>query len=156
MGRSRIACVRALSNATWTDVGTGLITLLLAPVVELGLRLAGLTRTADALGVRLLLESPVDGTAPTRRDLPLSVHERRRLRVAWRVLAVGPFDDSCLRRALVGAWMLRSRDHAVRIGVRKTPDGIRAHAWLEIDGVSLDPDAPSDFALDWKRVGAAS
>ena len=77
---------------------------------------------------------------PTALHSPLSMNERRRLRIAWRVLAIGPFDGSCLRRALVGAWMLRSRDHAVRIGVRKTPDGIRAHAWLEIDGVSLDPD----------------
>jgi Transglutaminase-like superfamily len=156
MGRSANRLVRAVSNATWTDVGTGVITLLLAPVVELGLRLAGLTRTANVLGVRLLLDRPVDGTAPTSRDIPLSAYERRRLRVAWRVLAVGPFDGSCLRRALIGAWILRSRDHAVRIGVRKTPDGIRAHAWLEIDGVSLDPDASGDFALDWKRVGAAS
>jgi hypothetical protein len=156
MGRSVNRLWRAVSNATWTDLRTGLITLLLAPIVEVGLRLAGLRRTADALGVRLLLDRPIERTASTRRDVPLSAYERRRLRVAWRVLAVGPFDDSCLRRALVGARMLRSRDHAVRIGVRKTPDGVRAHAWLEIDGVSLDPDASADFALDWKQVGAAS
>ena len=38
---------RAVSKASLDDVGTGLITLLLAPVVEVGLRLTGLTRTAE-------------------------------------------------------------------------------------------------------------
>jgi hypothetical protein len=128
-------------------------TVALAPLIELGLRTCGLRRTARALRVRLCIDDPVD-TAASQLVLPLSVAERRRLRVAWSILAVAPLDGTCLRRALIGARLLRARDHAVRIGVRKTSEGIKAHAWLEIDGISLDPDAPIDFANRWRSVDA--
>jgi hypothetical protein len=148
---------RSLSRAvrrTPGDLWTAVRTLALAPVVEIGLRTRGLEGTARALRVRLCIDDPADATA-SQLDLRLSAAERRRLRVAWSVLAIAPLDGSCLRRSLVGARLLRARDPAVRIGVRKTPEGIKAHAWLEIEGISLDPDAPGDFASRWRSVGAA-
>jgi hypothetical protein len=146
----------ALSRATPANVWTGVTTVMLAPIIELGLRIVGLKRTAQFLRVRLLFEAPGGGATTRRADFPLDTVERRRLRIAWLVLTIGPFDDSCLRRALVGAWQLRKREPAIRVGIRKTTSGINAHAWLEIDGVSLDPDAPGDFAARWEAVGAAS
>jgi hypothetical protein len=41
--------------------------------------------------------------------------------------------------------MIRRLDPRLRIGVAKDNGTIRAHAWLVVDGVSLDPTA-RDFA----------
>ena len=134
------------------DLWTGLVTAALAPLVELGLRTIGVRRTAELLDVRLRLDGAPDEAERTRR-VPLSRGERRKLRIAWWLVAVLPFDGSCLRRSLIGARLLRKRSHAVRIGVRKEAGEFKAHAWLEIDGASLDP-AAADFAATWSRVGA--
>jgi hypothetical protein len=50
----------------------------------------------------------------------------------------GPFRPSCLRQALVTAWLLRGRGVAatVRIGVAREQGRVRAHAWVEV------PDRP--------------
>lgn len=145
---------RIASKITPADVWTGSSTLALAPVVEIGLRVAGVQRTARLLRVRLLFEAPAGPAAATRSEVPLDRAERRRLRIAWRVLAVGPFDATCLRRSMIGAWHLRRRQPAVRIGVRKDTEGIKAHAWIEVGGVSLDPAAPGEFAARWETIGA--
>lgn len=146
---------RIASRITPADLWVGLSTLVLAPMVELGLRVAGVRRTARLLGVRLVFEAPAGRAAASRSELPLDRAERRRLHLAWRILAVGPFDATCLRRSLIGAWHLRRRQPAVRIGVRKDTEGIKAHAWIEVGGVSLDPAAPGEFAARWETIGAA-
>ncbi len=138
------AAVRTLLSSSpivWFDVvRTGAT----AAVVEIGLRTVSLARIARVLGVQLRL----DGASGGIRDLSqlcLTRREQQRLDVAWRVLRRRPFNGTCLRRALVGARILRKRDHAVRIGVRKADGRIAAHAWIEIDGVSLDPAAIDTF-----------
>ncbi|MBD8061586.1 lasso peptide biosynthesis B2 protein [Oceanitalea stevensii] len=116
----------------------------LAAAVELGLRVLPLPRLARLLRVRLVL----DGTAGRRTDprlIRLTEDERERLDVTWRVLRHRPFNGTCLRRALLGAHALRYRDHAVRIGVQKVAGEVKAHAWLEVDGIVVDPDGVESF-----------
>jgi hypothetical protein len=143
----------AAAHASPAELWTGVSTLAIAPLVEVGLRTLGLQRTARVLKVQLQFEGPPGAVAHRKSQVPLTREERRQLQIAWSVIAVGPFDATCLRRAMIGAWLLRSRKHAVRIGVRRTPDGVRAHAWLEIEGISLDPDAPENFVAHWQLAG---
>ncbi|WP_193311277.1 lasso peptide biosynthesis B2 protein [Georgenia satyanarayanai] len=139
-----IRAVRTLlrrSPRTWIRA---LRTAVLATAVEIGLRTLPLPRLAHLLRVRLVL----DGTAGRRTDprlIRLTEEERERLDVTWRVLRHRPFNGTCLRRALLGAHALRYRDHAVRIGVQKVAGEVKAHAWLEIDGIVVDPDGVESF-----------
>lgn len=116
-----------------------------ALVVEVGLRVTTLPRLARLVGAPLRLDSGGDlmpssseqlGTGLTAR---LDPRLRRRLRSARRVLRHWPFGDTCLRRALVTGYVLRRRHPVLRVGVAKVDGRIQAHAWLEVDGVSLDP-----------------
>lgn len=155
MSRPTLAeLMRVARRITPVDVRTALVTVALAPLVEIGLRTVGVQRTARRLGVDLRLDGAPEGAEAGDRVVPLDRAERRQLRVAWRLLALGPFDGTCLRRSLIGARLLRRRSHAVRIGVRKVGGELTAHAWLEIDGVSLDPAAPAEFASTWQPVAA--
>lgn len=134
--RNPLTLVRAVPPREWPSVWAATV---IAATVEVGLRVARLPRLAAWLGAPLGLEqeSPLmpAGGATAR----LSATERRRLRAAWRVLRHWPFGDTCLRRALVGGHVLRRRKPVLRVGVAKVEGRIQAHAWLEIDGVSLDP-----------------
>ena len=117
---------------------------IVATMVELGLRLTTLPRLARLLRVRVALDA-APSTVVDVDGLALDERERERLDVAWRILRRRPFNGTCLRRAMLGGFVLRRRDHAVRIGVRKTNGVVAAHAWLELDGVSLDPDGVRQF-----------
>ena len=94
----------------------------MAVVVEVGLRSLDLPRLSRLLGV------PLD-TAPAREahadDLVVVPH--------W------AFGDSCLRVALVGGFLVRDLAPILRIGVARHHGEVKAHAWLEIGGRSLDP-----------------
>ena len=60
---------------------------------------------------------------------------------AVRLAAVyGPYRATCLPRALVAWGLLRrcSLKGELTIGVRKAEGGLEAHAWVELDGVSLE------------------
>ncbi|MBB5786248.1 lasso peptide biosynthesis B2 protein [Jiangella mangrovi] len=112
---------------------------LVTVVVEAGLRLATLPRLASLVGVPLRFDDdPVPPAAPSLPAI-LGAREVRALYVSERVVRHSPFGDTCLRRALVGGHVLRRRKPALRVGVAKIDGRIQAHAWLEIDGVSLDP-----------------
>ncbi|GAA4836917.1 hypothetical protein GCM10023221_12740 [Luteimicrobium xylanilyticum] len=117
---------------------------IVATTVELGLRLTTLPRLARLLRVRVALDA-APSTVVDVDGLALDERERERLDVAWRILRRRPFNGTCLRRAMLGGFVLRRRDHAVRIGVRKANGIVAAHAWLELDGVSLDPDGVRQF-----------
>lgn len=115
----------------------------LAIAVEIGLRTLRLPRLARLLGV------PLD-TSEQRDDeideLVVVPHwARRRLAATRRALKYWPFGDSCLRVALVGGCLIRRLDPALRIGVASHEGEIKAHAWLEVGGLSLDPGSV-DFA----------
>lgn len=114
---------------------------LVALVVEAGLRLSTLPRLTRLLGIRLA-EDCVSGKqqdSALRPGLPVTWIRRRALAVN-RVFRHWPFDDTCLRRALVLGHRLRRLDPALVIGVRYDESGaVAAHAWLVVAGVSLDP-----------------
>ncbi|QDB80837.1 lasso peptide biosynthesis B2 protein [Georgenia wutianyii] len=116
----------------------------LAGVVEVGLRTVRLPRLTRLLGVRLVLDGAV-GRVGDPGLVRLSSSEAERLDVTWRLLRHRPFNGTCLRRALLGAHALRHRDHAVRIGVQKVAGEVKAHAWLEVDGIVMDPDGIESF-----------
>ncbi|MCB7137060.1 lasso peptide biosynthesis B2 protein [Cellulosimicrobium marinum] len=150
-----MSVLAAVRHASALELWTGVRVLAVAPLVEVGLRRSTLPRVARLLGVRLVLDGTSGTPVSADRPAPLDARERAQLSVAWRTLARLPWNGTCLRRALVGAWLLRDRDHAVRIGVKRAPTGIAAHAWLEVDGVCLDPDDGERFLpLDRSPIGA--
>lgn len=157
----RISAVHKLASRVRRTPGpermVALRVLILAPIVELCLRTMAIQRTAHLLRIRVRLEDGPGAPDRSRPEPLMTGRERRTLAIAWRVLDIGPFNSTCLRRSIVGACLMRRRDHAVRIGVLCTVDGFKAHAWLEIDGISLDPEAPLDFNARWvpaKSTGA--
>lgn len=133
--RNPLSVVRSAPVREWPAV---LAAAGVAVVVEVGLRTVTLPRLARLLGTPLRLDDGVE-VMPATAVVPLSPAARRRLRAGRRVLRHWPFGDTCLRRALVGGHALRRRHPALRVGVAKIDGRIQAHAWLEIDGVSLDP-----------------
>jgi hypothetical protein len=56
-----------------------------------------------------------------------------------RMLRSWPFGDTCLRQALVGGQRLRRLNPLLYVGVAKLDGEIRAHAWLVVSGVVVDP-----------------
>lgn len=105
--------------------------------VEIGLRTMSLPRLAALLGVPLDTDPgiPYDGeSAPI-----LPEKTRRQVRATARVLRHWPWGDTCLRSALIIGQRLRAHQPVLRIGVARIDDEVRAHAWLEISGVRLDP-----------------
>ncbi|TQL69967.1 transglutaminase superfamily protein [Nocardioides albertanoniae] len=109
--------------------------LLLALVVEAGLRLLSLPRLAALLGVPLDLESAP--AAPARNLLPARLQVR--LHAVRRVLRHWPFGDTCLRHALVAGSLMRRLDPVLQVGVARSADEVRAHAWLLVNGAIIDP-----------------
>lgn len=126
-----------------SDLGRTAVAFLLAAVVEVGLHTLRLPRLSRLLGVPLDIDPQrdIEVTAP----VIVPRWARRRLRATRRALRYWPFGDSCLRLALVGGCLVRRLDPVLRIGVAKHDGEFKAHAWLEIGGLSLDP-ASVDFA----------
>jgi hypothetical protein len=117
---------------------------LVAAGVEIGLRTLRLPTLARLAGTPLRDD---DGTPPQVVDrLPLPPRLVLRLRAVRRVMRHWPFGSTCLRLALVSGQRIRSVRPALRVGVAKDADGVRAHAWLDVDGVSLDPEALFEYA----------
>lgn len=126
------------------DLARTAVALLLALVVEVGLRTLRLPDLAGLLGVPLNTDAPreVDDAEP----VVVPRWARRRLAASHRALKHWPFGNTCLRTALVGGSLVRGLDPCLRIGVAKHDGEIKAHAWLEVQGRSLDPGS-ADFAL---------
>ena len=112
--------------------------LVLAVVVEVGLRTITLPRLARALGTPLAVDG-FDAYAERADAVLLPRWAVLRVHAAWRVLRHWPFGDTCLRQALVCGWMLRSLRPALQLGVAKVDGEVRAHAWLVVGGTVVDP-----------------
>lgn len=112
-------------------------------VVEAGLRTVPLPALCRWLGVHLVLDGPVGAPGALVLDEPA----RRRARAAERVLRHWPAPPTCLRRSLVTAVVLREHRPVLRLGWRLLPSPAVAHAWLEVDGRSLDRDMTGIEAL---------
>ncbi|WP_448071244.1 lasso peptide biosynthesis B2 protein [Georgenia yuyongxinii] len=135
-----VGALRAVPAAEWPDICAATA---VAAAVEVGLRAVTLPRLARVLGTPMNLSSA--GTSSAERA-SLTRRDRRRAWAADRVLRHWPFGDTCLRRALVLGWLLRHRSPVLRVGVAKVDGEVRAHAWLVIDGRSLDPTGAASFA----------
>lgn len=127
----------ALHGVGPVDLARTVAALMVAVVVESGLHTLTLPRLARSLGV------PLDPSTRSEVEIadPVIVPHwaRRRLVATRRALRWWPFGDSCLRMALVGGCLVRRLDPVLRIGVMRHEGEIKAHAWLEIGGLSLDP-----------------
>ncbi|PYG00674.1 Transglutaminase-like superfamily protein [Georgenia satyanarayanai] len=123
--------------------------------IEWAVRRRPLPELAASLGVPLSTDAGDAATEPFADRL--TADERRALRAVRRVLRHWPWEDTCLRRALGTGYALRHRRPALRVGVTKSDGVVKAHAWLEIDGRTLDPEAPVTYLslVDPRREGAA-
>lgn len=124
-----------------------------AVAVELAVRLLPLRTAARLAGARLELGPTVAG-----RDAwpELTAADRDRCALALRLLGRRPVRATCLRRSLVLATLLRRHHPALRVGVTKSAGAVAAHAWLEIDGATLDPEATRYRGLAPIRASAAA
>jgi hypothetical protein len=115
---------------------TTAVVALSACTIEFALRVCSLARIARVIGVPVGVTAGRDSLSD---NLRLSAAERRRLRGIVRVMGRWRVArGTCLRRALLTAWALRGRQPTVVVGVRRTADGdLRAHAWVEVDGLPL-------------------
>ena len=122
--------------------------LIVAALVEVGLRTATLPRVAGWCGIELDLES--GGVAP-RSGICLPRGAEAPVRAVVAVMAHWPFGDTCLRRCLVLGQRVRDLEPVLRMGVAVGEDGaFSAHSWLEIQGQSLDVESRSfrQFSAD--------
>lgn len=110
---------------------------LLLPLIDLSLRLFGFQRTWGWLARR----APAPGVAVVGDELPAA----RLAALARTVGARSPWPTTCLRQALALWWLLRRRGHAaqLKIGVIRRESPFQAHAWVELDGVAMDPEVPA-------------
>lgn len=113
--------------------------------VEVGLRTFRLPTLARFCGLTFDPAAPPPHETGSGR-LRLLNGTRRRLEAGLVVLARGPFPDTCLRRALVMGWFLRSRDPRLLVGVKRRDGQIVAHAWVVVGGVNLDPMSSRAYA----------
>jgi Transglutaminase-like superfamily len=124
-----------------------------AVVVEVALRLVGLTRLAAAVGAPVCL-SPEAGE-PADASTLLGPADAARLRAVQILMRRWPFGarGPCLRHALVAGRLLRHRRPRLVLGAMRDERGATAHAWLLVDGVALDADTERWTPL--LRPGAA-
>lgn len=112
--------------------------LVVAVVVEVGLRTTTLPRLARALGTPLAVDG-CDAYAGSAEARPLPDWALRRVHASRRILRHWPFGDSCLRQALVCGRLVRRLQPALQLGVAKVDGEVRAHAWLIVRGTVVDP-----------------
>lgn len=129
------------------DVAQALATLAVAARIELSLRRHGLPATASRFGLHL--GGPSSANAPTRRE-PLPSWAVRRARLAVLLMRRWPFGDTCLRKSLVIGNRLSALSPQLFIGVRSSKgEGFQsAHAWLQINGINIDPTSAEYIAFD--------
>ena len=111
-------------------------------LIEIALRITSLQRVSKLLGIPVEL-AETDAVYPFQATwFTLDEAERRKKRAVGRLAPHLYGDDrGCLRRSLVLARLIHHRRPSLRLGVRRSSTGaIGAHAWVEVDGVRLEPD----------------
>lgn len=106
-------------------------------LVEAGFRLCDIERLSTLVGVPLAQDGAGAGAgSPAQRGASerLTTSERRLLSAIDWVAGRWLFPGTCLRRALLTGHVLRRRHPVLRLGLM--PDGVTAHAWVEVDGVT--------------------
>jgi hypothetical protein len=108
---------------------------------EVALRVAPIDAIARRVGAPLAdVGVAVDPTMPPLEEESLTDHELLLFAAGDWVLARWVYDATCLRRALVGGWILRRRHPELRIGLVEEGD-VAAHAWLVVEGRSIGAQA---------------
>ncbi len=111
----------------------------LLPAVDLSLRVLGLVKTRSILHGLSRRRS----VNPRRPADPADARSDRVVRMVRVAAERSPYRVTCLRQSLVIWWLLRRGgiQNDLRIGVRRTPLGLEAHAWVESGGRPInDPD----------------
>lgn len=139
----RLARLLRLGPRRWAFLARVGVT---AALVEVAVRTLPLPTVARVAGVPLVGSGAVAGARPPDDAAHdgwalLTPRERARGELALRAVEHRPFRATCLRRSLLLGHLLRSRGPVLRVGVKKVAGVVSAHAWVEIDGASLDPDA---------------
>ncbi len=118
--------------------------LVLLPLIDLSLRSIGFQRSRAWLS---RLAPPEVATVAVDRDAVAAA--QRLAGLARSVGARSPWRTSCLRQALAVWWLLRRRrlPAELKIGVIRRDPPFQAHAWVELDGVALDPEAAAHVAF---------
>ena len=120
--------------------------LLLLPVIDVSLRILGLQRSWAWLAwwtpaADSVVDSHALAAATRVADLARAVGNRS----LW--------PTSCLRQALA-VWLLLRRRHLpaeLKIGVTRREPPFQAHAWVDLNGVALDPEAAAHSAFSKLR-----
>ncbi|GAA0336006.1 hypothetical protein GCM10009529_13200 [Micropruina glycogenica] len=127
----------------WGDMLTAAA---LAIRAEVAIRRHGVAGAARVGGLQLAMDGAAAPVAsPT--EAGLTDRELEQLDIAWRMLRWGPFNGTCLRRAVVGGYFLRHHEPLLRIGVTKIDGKVAAHAWVEVGAVGLDPDGAAVYRV---------
>jgi hypothetical protein len=123
-------------------------TLTVAARIELSLRKRGLPATAARFGLRL--GGPSSASAPPVPRRPLPSWAVRRARLAVALMRWWPFGDTCLRKSLVIGNRLADLSPQLFIGVPVSggQEFTSAHAWLQINGIDIDPTSANYVAFD--------
>lgn len=129
-----LATARTLRWADWRELVT---TVLLVPVVEVGVRRIPLPRLTGRIGIRLECE----GSTPSVDVERLPQWARRRAMLASCAFAHLPVRVTCLRRSLIVGQRLRALQPSLCLGAERVDGRLEAHAWLEVGGVRLDTSA---------------
>ena len=133
---SRVPSWRRALQLRPLDVGQAIVVAVLLLRAEVLLRRRPVDRVAATYGMLFDEEGP-EQTGP----VALTDEERRWLHSGDRLMTRWPLDGSCLRRSLVLGWILRRREPELVIGTRLEDDEIKAHAWVRLGAIDLDPDA---------------
>lgn len=143
-GRRRALNLGRLGRVERRDWPTVLVTVAVAFGVEVGLRTIRLPILARLVGAPLSAAATEPSRPPAELDLPADAI--RRVQIGARILRYWPFDEKCLRRSLVCGWHIRRLEPRLVVGVAVVNGEIKAHAWLTVHGVSLDPSGSASFA----------
>jgi hypothetical protein len=128
--------------------------MLLLPLTALGLRVFGFRRWGALL-------TRWEGRQHVR---PLATGEtlERGQRAARMVAAAsreGLVKGNCLSQSLVLCWLLRRAGASpdLRVGMQRSPEGLKAHAWVELQGTILNDsaDVPQRYAPFEGDIAAA-
>ena len=122
---------------------------LLYPPAAVSLKLLGFRATSSWLGALL--------SRARRRGVvdPDSETIIRLVRLAGEQM---PFRPRCLLRSLVASHLLSwwGKEHQLRLGLARSDCRVRAHAWIEVEGVPLgDPEARQFVAFPLETVSTS-
>jgi hypothetical protein len=148
------ARLRGWAALPWGDRGWLFLMMLVGlPVVATSVHLAGYART------RRWLERSSPNIGDARTTSAANFASARQLaNLAAIAGRRGLVTATCLRQSLLVYWLLRRRGLApeLKLGVRKQGAVVDAHAWVELDGKSLDPVEATHLPFPTQPAGPTS